>query len=281
MAVDGNLLIYERLREELARGLKLVQACKAAFERAGVAIIDSNLTTLISGVILQYVGTGPIRGFAVTLNIGILSTLFTVIVVTEALVLLDIKRGTTKLTMAPMFAVPKIRFMANYKKFLYASWALALLGFVLLVALPREKVWGIDFQGGFTMKVRTAEPMQVEALRERVSKIAGAIGESEVKEISDSAVGDRGFTVFSITYKRADTRIDASGQSSGETGHQEQQVQHEADDREHAQLPVEEEHEEDDQPERGERAEDAGVDVILSEARADARAVEQRRFHAQ
>jgi SecD/SecF fusion protein len=125
MAVDGNILIYERLREELARGLKLVQACKAAFERAAVAIIDANLTTLISGVILQYVGTGPIRGFAVTLNIGILSTLFTVIVVTEALVLLDIKRGTTKLTMAPMFAVPKIRFMANYKKFLFTSWAIA------------------------------------------------------------------------------------------------------------------------------------------------------------
>lgn len=218
MAVDGNILIYERLREELARGLKLIQACKASFERAAVAIIDSNLTTLISGVILQYVGTGPIRGFAVTLNIGILSTLFTVIVVTEALVLLDLKRGTTKLTMAPMFAAPKIRFMANYKKFLYTSWAIALLGFVLLASSPREKVWGIDFQGGFTMKVRTAEPMQVDALRERVSKIAGAIGESEVKEISDSAVAGRGYTVFSITYKRTDNSLDTSKTSSGETG---------------------------------------------------------------
>mgnify|MGYP001015037562 CR=1 FL=1 len=215
MAVDGNILIYERLREELARGLKLIQACKASFERAAVAIIDSNLTTLISGVILQYVGTGPIRGFAVTLNIGILSTLFTVIVVTEALVLLDLKRGTTKLTMAPMFAAPKIRFMANYKKFLYTSWAIALLGFVLLASSPREKVWGIDFQGGFTMKVRTAEPMQVDALRERVSKIAGAIGESEVKEISDSAVAGRGYTVFSITYKRTDNSLDTSKTSSG------------------------------------------------------------------
>src|SRR5439155_7387863 len=95
MAVDGNILIYERLREEMKRGMKLVQAAKAAFERAAVTIIDSNLTTLIAGLILYNVGTGPIRGFATTLNIGILSTLFTVIVVTELLVMADIKRGTT------------------------------------------------------------------------------------------------------------------------------------------------------------------------------------------
>jgi preprotein translocase subunit SecD len=83
MAVDGNILIYERLREELNRGLKMVQAAKAAFDRAAVTIIDANVTTLIAGIILYYFGTGPIRGFATTLNIGILTTLFTVIVVTE------------------------------------------------------------------------------------------------------------------------------------------------------------------------------------------------------
>lgn len=85
MAVDANVLIYERIREELRRGLTPVAAVKAGFERATISITDSNLTTIIATVILYQFGTGPIRGFAVTLSLGIIASMFTAIFVSRAI----------------------------------------------------------------------------------------------------------------------------------------------------------------------------------------------------
>ena len=77
MAVDANVLIYERIREELKKGKELLQAVRAGFERAMSAILDSNITTFLVGMVLYNVGVGPVRGFAVTLMIGIITTVFT------------------------------------------------------------------------------------------------------------------------------------------------------------------------------------------------------------
>ncbi len=85
MAVDANVIIFERLREELWSGKTLRSAIDAGFKRAFVAIFDSNVTTLIAGAVLFYFGSGPIKGFAVTLSIGILTSMFTAIVVTRQL----------------------------------------------------------------------------------------------------------------------------------------------------------------------------------------------------
>ena len=85
MAVDANVLIYERIREELRTGLSPLAAIKAGFERATIAITDSNLTTIITAVILYQFGTGPIRGFAVTLSLGIIASMFTAIFVSRAI----------------------------------------------------------------------------------------------------------------------------------------------------------------------------------------------------
>ncbi len=85
MAVDANVLIYERIREELRLGLTPVAAVKAGFERATISITDSNLTTIIATVILYQFGTGPIRGFAVTLSLGIIASMFTAIFVSRAI----------------------------------------------------------------------------------------------------------------------------------------------------------------------------------------------------
>jgi preprotein translocase subunit SecD len=86
MAVDSNVIIYERIREELARGKSVKLAVAAGFERATLTIIDSNLTTLIAAVILaSKLGVGPIKGFGVTLFVGIVTTLFTALVVTRAI----------------------------------------------------------------------------------------------------------------------------------------------------------------------------------------------------
>ena len=83
MAVDANVLIFSRIKEELANGLSPQQAIHAGFERAFVTILDANLTTLIVAVILYSIGTGPVKGFAVTLSIGILTSMFTAIMGTR------------------------------------------------------------------------------------------------------------------------------------------------------------------------------------------------------
>ena len=84
MAVDANVLIYERIREEIRAGMSPLAAVRAGFERATIAITDSNLTTLITAVILYQFGTGPVRGFAVTLSLGIIASMFTAIFVSRA-----------------------------------------------------------------------------------------------------------------------------------------------------------------------------------------------------
>jgi len=104
MAVDANILIFERIREELAKGRSLRSAIDEGFGKAYSAIIDSNITTGITAMILYFLGTGPIQGFALTLLIGIFGTLFTGIMVTRAVVELTLASGATKFS----FGQPKV-----------------------------------------------------------------------------------------------------------------------------------------------------------------------------
>jgi preprotein translocase subunit SecD len=85
MAVDANVLIDERIREEILLGRTVVNAIEAGYDRAMSAILDSNITTLIAAIVLFQFGTGPVKGFAVTLSIGLLASLFTAIFVTKTL----------------------------------------------------------------------------------------------------------------------------------------------------------------------------------------------------
>ncbi|PMR74414.1 protein translocase subunit SecD [Billgrantia endophytica] len=86
MAVDANVLIYERIREELRGGMSIQQAIHAGYERAFTSIVDANITTLLVAIILFSIGTGPVKGFAVTLSLGIITSMFTALMVTRALV---------------------------------------------------------------------------------------------------------------------------------------------------------------------------------------------------
>jgi protein-export membrane protein SecD len=86
MAVDANVLIYERMREELRNGKSTIAALDAGFDRAFATIVDSNLTTLVAGIVMFWLGSGPIRGFAITLSLGIITTVFTAFTVTRLLV---------------------------------------------------------------------------------------------------------------------------------------------------------------------------------------------------
>ncbi len=201
MAVDGNILIFERLREEMVRGLKLAQAAKAGFERAAVTIIDANLTTLIAGIILYWAGTGPIRGFATTLCVGILTTLFTVIVVTQVLMFHDIKRGVEPYSMRELVKGSGIDFMGKIKPALAFSLLVIVSTVGLFIALPDKDKLGIDFMGGYALTVRTQDPQKIETMREKVGSIPGDIGRSAaVLAISDTKEGS-GYRAFRITSK--------------------------------------------------------------------------------
>jgi preprotein translocase subunit SecD len=86
IAVDSNVLIYERIREELRHGRTPITAIDAGFSRALSTILDSNITTFIAAAVLFFIGTGPVRGFAVTLGIGIITTVFTAFTLTRLMV---------------------------------------------------------------------------------------------------------------------------------------------------------------------------------------------------
>jgi preprotein translocase subunit SecD len=96
MAVDGNILIYERIREELATGKTRMASVEAGFRKALTTILDANVTTLIAAGVLYYFGSGPIRGFAVTLSIGIVASVFSAVIVTRALIQLLMPRSTAR-----------------------------------------------------------------------------------------------------------------------------------------------------------------------------------------
>jgi len=96
MAVDANVLIFERIREESAKGKSLRGAIAAGYERAFRTIFDSHVTTLISSIILVYMGTGPIKGFGVTLTIGVAASLFTALVVTRLIFDFVLARGSSR-----------------------------------------------------------------------------------------------------------------------------------------------------------------------------------------
>jgi len=95
MAVDANILIFERIREEIYKGRSLRSAIDEGFGKALSAVLDTNITTFITAMILYFVGTGPIQGFALTLMIGILGTLFTGIMVSRALFEIILSRGVS------------------------------------------------------------------------------------------------------------------------------------------------------------------------------------------
>jgi preprotein translocase subunit SecD len=100
MAVDANILIFERIREELRNGMSPHAAIAAGYDKAFSAIADSNITTLIAGIVLFTFGTGPVRGFAVVLSLGIITSMFTALIVSRVLVYLlwDRKRKLERLS---------------------------------------------------------------------------------------------------------------------------------------------------------------------------------------
>ena len=176
MAVDANVLIYERMREELDRGAAVRMAIRNGFQRAFSTIVDSNLTTLITAVVLFAIGTDQLKGFAVTLFFGLLLNLFTAVFCSRVVFeLAERNRWIKTLSMARLFGATDFRFVAWMKPAIVASTLFILAG--LVAGWQRGKgLFDIDFTGGSSVQLEFKEGQQLDiaAVRESVKGLPNA-----------------------------------------------------------------------------------------------------------
>ncbi len=169
MAVDANVLIYERIREELAKGKSLRGAIEAGYARAFGTIFDSHVTTLISSIILIWMGTGEIKGFGVTLTIGVAASLFTALVVTRLIFNFLVDRNLiSSLKMLHVIKSSKVNFMGSAKVLFVITWAFVILSLGFGVT-QGKKLFGVDFRGGDSTTYSFVQKVSVDEIRSTVT----------------------------------------------------------------------------------------------------------------
>jgi len=177
MAVDANVLIYERLREEMAAGKTLKSAIGNAYDKAFTAIFDSNFTSLITAVILFWLASGTIKGFAVTLTIGLLASLFSAILVTRVLFRWGIDLNILKkLSFLSLIPPTKIDFLGK-RKLAFAISAIVISVCVVNFYVKRDRALGVDFTGGTVIQFQLEKGQFIPL--EDVNK---ALGELQLKK---------------------------------------------------------------------------------------------------
>ena len=151
MAVDSNILIFERIREEFAKGKVLRNAVRAGYDKAFITIFDANVTTLLTAVILYNCGSGPLKGFAVTLTVGIIASMFTSLFISRIFFDMIIAKGKIKsLKMLKIFSSPSIDFWSKRRFAIFTSLTLCILSLVVLFTKGKE-IFSIDFTGGTSL----------------------------------------------------------------------------------------------------------------------------------
>ncbi len=174
MAVDANVLIYERIREELAKGKSLRGAIDAGYARAFGTIFDSHVTTLISSIILIFMGTGEIKGFGVTLTIGVAASLFTALVVTRLIFNFMVDRNIIKsLWMMHIIKSSNVDFMKIGKPLALATtvFVVASLGFGGYNASNGKKLFGVDFVGGDSTTYSFTQKLDEQQIRAALATV--------------------------------------------------------------------------------------------------------------
>ena len=172
MSVDANVLIYERIREELKNGKGIKLAIQDGYKHAYSAIIDANVTSLLTAVVLAYFGSGPIQGFATTLIIGVFTSLFSAIFITRLIFsyLLDRKKDvffSRKFT-ENLFTGSTIQFLKKRKIFYVFSGLI--VGFGIFSLVTRGLDGGVEFTGGRTYRVEFSEKIDKSAVRNAISE---------------------------------------------------------------------------------------------------------------
>ncbi|KPJ99558.1 MAG: preprotein translocase subunit SecF [Desulfobacterales bacterium SG8_35] len=167
MAVDANVLIFERMREEFAIGKSVKSGVEGGFDKAFWTIIDSQVTTLITALALFLFGTGPIKGFAVTLTLGIIFNLISTLFGTRLVYdVLHAKRILKPFSFFQFITTPKFNYM-NLKKISFAvSGFLVLIGLIAFVQIGRGKAnLGVDFSGGTLVQYKAEQPFTLQEVR--------------------------------------------------------------------------------------------------------------------
>jgi SecD/SecF fusion protein len=199
MAVDASVLIYERLREELASGKPLRSALPAAYDKAFSSIFDANVTTLITATILFFYASGPVKGFAIVLMLGIIASLFTALIVGRNALGWLVETGRlTKLTMLHLIS-PK-----NWN-FLGKGWIAGLCSFALIIAgaaafyARGEKNFGVDFRGGDLATLSAPHKVELAKVRDSLNQVGLADA-----AIQQSQQGDRSYITIRTPLNTSD-----------------------------------------------------------------------------
>ena len=217
-AVDANVLIYERIKEELKGGKTLKNAVAAGYSNAFSAILDSNVTSFITGVILYYFGTGPIKGFATTYMIGIVCSFFTAVWLTRIVYEHFLNRDKWQdLTFTTAFSKnlmqgTSYKFMSAYKKSYTIFGAIVLAGIISFAVRGFSR--SIDFTGGRNFKIEFAQPVSIEQARQAlISKLQALNKTDEAVSASVIALGTDGTNIrVSTNYRIKENGIDVDSE---------------------------------------------------------------------
>jgi SecD/SecF fusion protein len=188
MAVDANILIFERMREEIAQGKSLAIATQTGFLKALTTILDAHVVQLIICAIMIWLGTGPIKGFGVTLAIGVISTLISVLITAHLILELLVDSGTLKkMTMRHILKNIHVDFIKYGKPAFIGSWIVVLLG-VGVIVYKGSAIYGIDFTGGDVISVQFKERLDTGKIRQVAE--AAKIGEINPTYVSPLGGGN-------------------------------------------------------------------------------------------
>jgi len=171
MAVDANILIFERMREELKAGKTLKTAVVAGYDKALITIVDAHVTQLCICGVMIWLGTGPIKGFGVTLAIGVFSTLFSVLLTSHMILEWIVDSGLVKkFPMLHFLHAEKVDFVKYGKAAFIASWCVVLLGVVTVFA-KGQKIYGIDFAGGDVITIAYKQKPDLAQIRSAAASL--------------------------------------------------------------------------------------------------------------
>jgi len=185
MAVDANVLVFERIREELKAGRGPARAIELGYEKALSAILDANITTFITAVILFIMGSGPVRGFSVTLGLGILTSVFTAIFLTRLMIIMWFERKRPRtLEIKGIRMVPQGRVFDFFKRSFATLGAsgIAMIASVLLFLIVGLN-FGIDFRGGTTIRTESTQVVDVGGYRDALTPLD--LGDISIVEVND------------------------------------------------------------------------------------------------
>ncbi|MBC7133566.1 MAG: protein translocase subunit SecD [Roseovarius sp.] len=209
MAVDANVLVFERIKEEMKTARGAARAIELGYEKAMSAIVDANFTTFMTALILYAMGSGPVRGFAITLGLGIVTSVFTALFVTRLIAVMwfERKRPKSVLQGRALRLVPEetsLDFFSRWKLWLGIS------GVMIVVALGSFAVqglnFGIDFKGGTAIRTQSAEPVDVARYRAALDGLA--LGDVSIAEVFDPTFGpDENVAILRIQAQDEDESV--------------------------------------------------------------------------